>query len=134
MIALAVAAQLLQLAQWPPPRQHERGIWKAICWTGLTCCCAGRMDYGHCLDRFRRFILSFLDNNLVKPQSPDLLETRRQRCHGRSMAGLYNPQKYLGAPKQIPPSCTGFTGRAYSTRLTGFALFTVLYLFNASAF
>jgi hypothetical protein len=45
--------------------------------------------------------------------------------------GFYNPQKYMVAPKKLPHHLHWFYWESYSTWLTGFALFTVLYLFNA---
>ena len=48
--------------------------------------------------------------------------------------GFYNPQKYLVAPKPLPEHLHWFYWESYSTWLTGFALFTVLYLFNAGTF
>jgi uncharacterized membrane protein len=48
--------------------------------------------------------------------------------------GFYNPQKYMVAPKSLPDHLHWFFWESYSTWLTGFALFTVLYLFNASSF
>ena len=48
--------------------------------------------------------------------------------------GFYNPQKYLVAPKTLPEHLHWFFWESYSTWLTGFALFTVMYLFNASTF
>ena len=81
------------------------------------------------------FYFVFLDNNLIKPQSPDLLE---KGVHGALWAvhggGFYNPQKYLLAPKKIHTRLHWFYWEAYSTWLSGFALFTVLYLWNASTF
>jgi len=48
--------------------------------------------------------------------------------------GFYHPQKYLVAPKKLPEHLHWFYWESYSTWLSGFALFTVLYLFNASTF
>ncbi len=81
------------------------------------------------------FYFVFLDNNLVKPQSPDLLEKgvdgAMWAVHG---GGFYNPQKYMVAPKKIHTSLHWFYWESYSTWLSGFALFTVLYLWNASTY
>jgi len=48
------------------------------------------------------FYFVFLDNNLQKPNSPDLLEKgvdgAMWAIHG---GGFYNPQKYMVAPKKI---------------------------------
>jgi len=58
------------------------------------------------------FYFVFLDNNLIKPNSPDLLEKgvdgAMWAVHG---GGFYNPQKYMVAPKKSTPSCIGFIGK-----------------------
>lgn len=81
------------------------------------------------------FYFVFLDNNLIRPQSPDLLEKgvdgAMWAVHG---GGFYNPQKYMVAPKRIHTKLHWFYWESYSTWLTGFALFTVLYLYNASSY
>ena len=81
------------------------------------------------------FYFVFLDNSLLKPQSPDLLEKgvdgAMWAVHG---GGFYNPQKYMVAPKKIHSKLHWFYWEAYTTWLSGFALFTVLYLFNAGTF
>ena len=81
------------------------------------------------------FYFVFLDNNLLKPNSPDLLEKgvdgAMWAVHG---GGFYNPQKYMVAPKKIHTKLHWFYWESYSSWLTGFALFTVLYLYNASTF
>jgi uncharacterized membrane protein len=48
--------------------------------------------------------------------------------------GFYNPQKYLGAPRKLPEHLHWFYWESYSTFLTGFALFTAIYLFQAGTF
>ncbi|MDI9330255.1 MAG: urate hydroxylase PuuD [Alphaproteobacteria bacterium] len=81
------------------------------------------------------FYFVFLDNSLLKPQSPDLLE---KGVDGAMWAvhsgGFYNPQKYMVAPKKIHSKLHWFYWEAYTTWLSGFALFTVLYLFNDGIF
>ena len=81
------------------------------------------------------FYFVFLDNNLVRPTSPDLLEKgvdgAMWAVHG---GGFYNPQKYMIAPKVIHSKLHWFYWESYSTWLSGFALFTVLYLYNASTY
>ena len=47
--------------------------------------------------------------------------------------GFYNPQKYLVAPATLPKELHWFKWEAYSTWLSGFALLTVVYYFNAQA-
>ncbi len=81
------------------------------------------------------FYFVFLDNNLIRPTSPDLLEKgvdgAMWAVHG---GGFYNPQKYMVAPKKIHTKLHWFYWESYSTWLSGFALFTVLYLWNAGTF
>ena len=81
------------------------------------------------------FYFVFLDSSLTKPADPDLVtkgvDGELWAVHG---GGFYNPQKYLVAPKQMPANLHWFYWEAYSTWLTGFALFTMLYLFNAATF
>jgi len=48
--------------------------------------------------------------------------------------GFYNPQKYLVAPKSLPDHLHWFYWESYWTWMSGFALFVVLYLFNAGMF
>jgi uncharacterized membrane protein len=81
------------------------------------------------------FYFVFLDNNLIKPTSPDLLEKgvdgAMWAVHG---GGFYNPQKYMVAPKKIHTKLHWFYWESYSTWISGFALFTVLYLYNAGTY
>jgi uncharacterized membrane protein len=81
------------------------------------------------------FYFVFLDNSLLRPQDPDLVakgvDGELWAVHG---GGFYNPQKYMVAPKSLPPHLHWFYWESYSTFLTGFALFTVLYLVNAKTF
>jgi uncharacterized membrane protein len=48
--------------------------------------------------------------------------------------GFYHHQKYPVSPARLPEHLHWSMWEAYSTWLTGFALFTVLYLFNAGTF
>jgi uncharacterized membrane protein len=81
------------------------------------------------------FYFVFLDNSLTPPQ--DALSKDKGvggelwAVHG---GGFYHPQKYLVSPKQIPAQLHWFYWESYSTWLTGFVLFTVLYLHQASTF
>ena len=81
------------------------------------------------------FYFVWLDNSLTPPEDPKL---RQQGVGGELWAvhggGFYNPQKYQGAPPKLPGHLHWFYWESYSTWLTGFALFTVLYLFNAGTF
>ena len=81
------------------------------------------------------FYFVFLDNSLTKPTAPDLVakgvDGELWAVHG---GGFYHPQKYMVAPKSLPPHLHWFYWESYSTWLTGFALFTVLYLYQAGTF
>jgi len=81
------------------------------------------------------FYFVFLDNSLTPPVDPEL---KRKGVDGELWAvhggGFYHPQKYLVAPKSLPANLHWFYWESYATWLTGFALFTVLYLFNARTF
>jgi uncharacterized membrane protein len=81
------------------------------------------------------FYFVFLDSSLTPPEDPELknkgVDGELWAVHG---GGFYHPQKYLVAPKTLPEHLHWFFWESYSTWLTGFALFTVLYLFNASSF
>ncbi|WP_239701049.1 urate hydroxylase PuuD [Massilia sp. 9096] len=81
------------------------------------------------------FYFVWLDNSL-RPPAPgsDLADKgvsgELWAVHG---GGFYNPQKYMVAPAQLPKELHWFKWEAYSTWLSGFALLTVVYYFNAYA-
>jgi uncharacterized membrane protein len=79
------------------------------------------------------FYFVWLDNHLVRPTAEDL---KAKRVDGELWAvhggGFYNPQKYLVAPANLPEKLHWFYWESYWTWMSGFALFVVLYLFNAS--
>jgi len=81
------------------------------------------------------FYFVFLDNSLTPPQSDELkakgVDGELWAVHG---GGFYNPQKYFVAPRRIPDHLHWFYWESYSTWLTGFALFTLLYLWQAATF
>ena len=81
------------------------------------------------------FHFVLLDDSLYKPQDPGLLD---KGVGGESWAvhggGFYHHNKYLVAPKNLPDKLHWSYWESYSTWLTGFALLTVLYFFNASSF
>ncbi len=81
------------------------------------------------------FYFVWLDNHLLKPESPELkargVDGELWAVHG---GGFYNPQKYLVAPPNLPQHLHWFYWESYWTWMSGFALFTVLYLFNAESF
>ena len=76
-----------------------------------------------------------LDNSLRPPTDPALREKgvagELWAVHG---GGFYNPQKYAVAPAHLPDHLHWSMWESYSTWLTGFALFTVLYLFSPTMF
>ena len=79
------------------------------------------------------FYFVFLDLSLTPPDDPALkakgVDGELWAVHG---GGFYNPQKYLVAPPQLPGKLHWFYWESYSTWLTGFALFALLYLAQAS--
>ncbi|MFM9433434.1 putative membrane protein [Janthinobacterium sp. CG_23.3] len=81
------------------------------------------------------FYFVWLDNSLRAPKDAELKEKgvggELWAVHG---GGFYNPQKYLGAPRDLPNDLHWFYWESYSTWLSGFALFSVLYLFNPKVF
>jgi uncharacterized membrane protein len=81
------------------------------------------------------FYFVWLDNSLQAPQDAEL---KKKGVGGELWAvhggGFYNPQKYLGAPPALPNDLHWFYWESYSTWLSGFALFSVLYLFNPKVF
>lgn len=81
------------------------------------------------------FYFVWLDNSLDAPRSDDArargIDGELWSVHG---GGFYNSQKYKVAPKFMPPNLHWFYWESYSSWLSGFALLTVIYLFNATAF
>ncbi|MES2018304.1 MAG: urate hydroxylase PuuD [Pseudomonadota bacterium] len=81
------------------------------------------------------FYFVWLDNT-IRPPKPgsDLagkgVSGELWAVHG---GGFYNPQKYLVAPAELPKELHWFKWEAYSTWLSGFALLTIVYYFNAQA-
>jgi uncharacterized membrane protein len=81
------------------------------------------------------FYFVFLDSSLTPPADAQL---RAEGATGELWAvhggGFYHPVKYQVAPPQLPPRLHWFYWEAYSTWLSGFALFTVSYLWNAGTY
>ena len=81
------------------------------------------------------FYFVFLDSSLTPPVDEDL---KRQGVSGELWAvhggGFYHPVKFAVKPPQMPAHLHWFYWEAYATWLTGFALFTVTYLWNASSY
>ena len=76
-----------------------------------------------------------LDSSLTPPAD----EADRAKGVGGELwavhgGGFYHQQKYPVAPARLPDRLHWSMWESYSTWLTGFALFTVLYLFNAGTF
>jgi uncharacterized membrane protein len=81
------------------------------------------------------FYFVFLDSSLTPPVDDDL---KRQGVSGELWAvhggGFYHPVKFAGAPPQLPAHLHWFYWESYSTWLSGFALFTVSYLWSAGTY
>ena len=83
------------------------------------------------------FYFVLLDNSLSPPAHDDLkkkgVDGEMWAVHG---GGFYHANKYMLAPRwrPLPENLHWSYWESYSTWLTGFALFTVLYLFNAGTF
>ena len=76
-----------------------------------------------------------LDNSLTPPLDE---KDRAKGIAGELWAvhggGFYHQQKYPVSPAQLPAQLHWSMWESYSTWLTGFALLTVMYLFNAGTF
>ena len=81
------------------------------------------------------FYFVFLDSSLTPPEDDDL---KKQGVSGELWAvhggGFYHPVKFAVQPPQLPKHLHWFYWESYSTWLTGFALFTVSYLWSASTY
>jgi uncharacterized membrane protein len=81
------------------------------------------------------FYFVFLDSSLTPPEDDDL---KRQGVSGELWAvhggGFYHPVKFAGAPPKLPGHLHWFYWESYSTWLSGFALFTVSYLWSAGTY
>jgi len=81
------------------------------------------------------FYFVFLDSNLTPPEDEEL---KRQGVSGELWAvhggGFYHPVKFAVRPPELPQHLHWFYWESYSTWLTGFALFTISYLWNASSY
>jgi uncharacterized membrane protein len=81
------------------------------------------------------FYFVSLDNSLTPPKDPkDAAKGVGGEQWGVHGGGFYHHQKYPVSPGYVPEQLHWSMWESYSTWLTGFALFTVLYLFNASTF
>jgi uncharacterized membrane protein len=81
------------------------------------------------------FYFVFLDSSLTAPEDEDL---KKQGVSGELWAvhggGFYHPVKFAVKPPQLPKHLHWFYWESYSTWLTGFALFTVSYLWSAGTY
>ena len=81
------------------------------------------------------FYFVFLDSSLTPPTDPEL---QRQGVSGELWAvhggGFYHPVKFAVRPPQLPSHLHWFYWESYSTWLTGFALFTISYLWSAGTY
>ncbi|CDG84996.1 urate hydroxylase PuuD [Janthinobacterium agaricidamnosum] len=81
------------------------------------------------------FYFVWLDNS-IRPPAPGS-DLARKGVSGELWAvhggGFYHPQKYLVAPAELPKDLHWFKWEAYTTWLSGIALLTIAYYFNAQA-
>jgi len=81
------------------------------------------------------FYFVFLDSSLTAPQDEELT---RQGVSGELWAvhggGFYHPVKFNVRPPQLPGHLHWFYWEAYSTWLTGFALFSISYLYSPTIY
>ncbi|MGE0497835.1 MAG: urate hydroxylase PuuD [Ramlibacter sp.] len=81
------------------------------------------------------FYFVFLDSSLTPPVDDDL---KKQGVSGELWAvhggGFYHPVKFNVSPPRLPEHLHWFFWESYSTWISGFALFTVSYLWNASTY
>jgi uncharacterized membrane protein len=81
------------------------------------------------------FYFVFLDSSLTPPVDEDL---KKQGVSGELWAvhggGFYHPVKFNVSPPKLPEHLHWFYWESYTTWLTGFGLFTVSYLWNASTY
>lgn len=81
------------------------------------------------------FYFVFLDSSLTPPADAKL---RAEGATGELWAvhggGFYHPVKYAVSPPRLPPHLHWFFWESYSTWLSGFALFTVSYIWHAGSY
>ena len=81
------------------------------------------------------FYFVFLDSSLTPPEDEDL---KKQGVSGELWAvhggGFYHPVKFAVSPPRLPKHLHWFFWESYSTWISGFALFTVSYLYSASTY
>jgi uncharacterized membrane protein len=81
------------------------------------------------------FYFIALDNHLEPPKDPDVSKRgvagEAWEIHG---GGFYRVEKFRLAPAQLPEPLHWFKWEAYTTWLSGFALFVVVYYSHATAY
>ena len=81
------------------------------------------------------FYFIWLDNSLRPPRdardAPEAVGGELWAIHG---GGFYRVEKFRVAPDELPPTLHWFKWEAYSTWLSGFALFVVLYWWHADTY
>ncbi len=81
------------------------------------------------------FYFVFLDSSLTPPVDEEL---KKQGVSGELWAvhggGFYHPVKFNVSPPKLPDHLHWFFWESYSTWISGFALFTVSYLWSASTY
>ena len=81
------------------------------------------------------FYFVFLDSSLTPPEDEAL---KRDGVSGELWAvhggGFYHPVKFAGAPPKLPGHLHWFYWESYTTWMSGFALLTVSYLWNARTY
>ncbi|MGH6627935.1 MAG: urate hydroxylase PuuD, partial [Burkholderiaceae bacterium] len=81
------------------------------------------------------FYFVFLDSSLTPPEEEEL---KKQGISGELWAvhggGFYHPVKFNVSPPKLPDHLHWFYWESYSTWLSGFALFTVSYLWSAGTY
>ncbi len=81
------------------------------------------------------FYFVFLDSSLTPPVDEDL---KKQGVSGELWAvhggGFYHPVKFAVSPPRLPDRLHWFYWESYTTWLSGFALLTVSYLWNARTY
>ncbi len=77
------------------------------------------------------FYFNWLENHLERQHKPDHIAGDLWAVHG---GGFYYLKKFQVAPERLPEPLHWFKWEAYGTWLSGIALLTIVYYFNARAF
>src|SRR3989344_3214006 len=81
------------------------------------------------------FYFVFLDSSLTPPEDPDL-KTKGVSGELRAVrgGGFYRRVRFAVSPPKLPGHLHWFFWESFSTWISGFALFTVSYLYSASTY